>query len=252
SGAGRRLAMLALRLLWRNWRSGEVKLLAFALFLAVAVVSGIAIFTDRLERTLTKESNSVLGADVILRSPQPHDSAWSEAAAEAGVRQARAAVFASMVFSNEHMHLASVKAVDGGYPLRGQFEISQLPFASNPDDIHVAEAVPAPGEAWVDSRLLPLLNVGLGDAGSVGEYSLKLTRILIREPDASSRVSIMGARRLVNLDELPRTEVVQEGSRVEYHWLLAADDNRLGRFLAWLKPRMNDHQRLVDVESAQQ
>jgi len=244
--------MLALRLLWRNWRSGEAKLLAFALFLAVAVVSGIAIFTDRLERTLTKESNSVLGADVILRSPQPHDSAWSEAAAEAGVRQARAAVFASMVFSNEHMHLASVKAVDGGYPLRGQFEISQLPFASNPDDIHVAEGVPAPGEAWVDSRLLPLLNVGLGDEVSVGEYSLKLTRILIREPDASSPFSFMGARLLMNLDDLPNTQVVQEGSRVEYHWLLAADDNRLERFLAWLKPRMNDHQRLVDVESAQQ
>lgn len=244
--------MLAFRLLWRNWRSGEVKLLAFALLLAVAVVSGIAIFTDRLESTLVKESNAVLGADRILRGPQPHDPTWDQAATEAGVLQARAAVFASMVFSQEQMHLASVKAVSNAYPLRGQFEISEVPFANRAEDIEVAQGIPAPGEAWVDSRLLPLLNVELGDDVTVGEYNLTLTRVLIREPDSSSPFSFMGARLLMNLEDLPKTQVVQEGSRVEYQWLLAADESRLNRFISWLEPRMNDHQRLVSVESAQQ
>ena len=36
---------LAINLLRRNWRSGELKLLGFSLMLAVAVLSGIAIFT---------------------------------------------------------------------------------------------------------------------------------------------------------------------------------------------------------------
>ncbi len=243
---------LSLRLLWRNWRSGEVKLLAFALMLAVAVVSGIAIFTDRLERTLVKESNAVLGADRILRGPQPHDPAWDQAADELGITHTRAVIFSSMLFAGEHMHLASVKAVADAYPLRGQFDISRVPFANRAEDIEVAEGIPAPGEAWADSRLLPLLDVSLGDDVVVGEHMLTLTRVLIREPDSSSPFSFMGARLIMNLADLPKTGVVQEGSRVEYQWLLAADDGRLGRFVDWLKPRMNDHQRLVDVDSDQQ
>src|SRR5690606_39532952 len=77
--------MLALRLLWRNWRSGEVKLLAGALLLAVAVVSGIAIFTDRLQHTLVQESNVLLGADRVVRGSHPHDPAWEEEAEKAGL-----------------------------------------------------------------------------------------------------------------------------------------------------------------------
>src|SRR5690606_3723175 len=144
--------MLALRLLWRNWRSGEVKLLAAALLLAVAVVSGIAIFTDRLQHTLVQESNALLGADKVVRGSHPHDPAWTSAADAADLRRTTATHFASMVYAGEHMHLAAVKAVGEGYPLRGQLEISTTPFATQPDQIHVAEGIPPAGEAWADSR----------------------------------------------------------------------------------------------------
>jgi putative ABC transport system permease protein len=109
--------MLAFRLLWRNWRSGEVKLLAAALLLAVAVVSGIAIFTDRLQHTLMQESNALLGADKVVRGSHPHDSDWDAAAEQAGLSHTTATHFSSMVYAGEHMHLASVKAVgEGGEP----------------------------------------------------------------------------------------------------------------------------------------
>lgn len=244
--------MLAVRLLWRNWRSGEVKLLAIALLLAVAVVSGIAIFTDRLERTLVQESNSVLGADVILRGSQVHDSEWTKAAEEEGLQHTRATLFSSMVYAGEHMHLASVKAIDPGYPLRGQFEVSAVPFATQPGDIQKVNEIPAPGEAWVDSRLLPLLHIELGDVLTVGEYELTVTRVLIREPDSTSPFSFMGARVLINLQDLAKTEVVQEGSRVDYQWLLAGDQSAINRYVDWLEPQLSKHQRIVDVESSQQ
>lgn len=243
--------MLALRLLWRNWRSGEIKLLAAALLLAVAVVSGIAIFTDRLEHTLVQESNTLLGADRILRGSQPHNAEWTLAAEEAGISQTTAVTFASMVYAGEHMHLASVKAVGEAYPLRGKFEISEIPFATRNEQIQIATGVPAPGEAWVDSRLLPLLQINLGEKIAVGEYELIVTKVIVREPDSSSPFSFMGARLLMNMRDLDRTEVVQPGSRVQYQWLLAADDARLERFIAWLEPQITEHQRIVDIESAQ-
>jgi putative ABC transport system permease protein len=244
--------MLALRLLWRNWRSGEVKLLAIALLLAVAVVSGIAIFTDRLERTLVQESNSVLGADSIVRGSQLHDPEWTKVAEAAGLQHTRATLFSSMVYAGEHMHLASVKAIDPGYPLRGQFEVSLVPFATQPGDIQKTNEIPAPGETWVDSRLLPLLQIELGDILAVGEYELTVTRVLIREPDSTSPFSFLGARVLMNLQDLPKTEVVQEGSRVDYQWLLAGELSAMTRFIDWLEPQLSKHQRIVDVESSQQ
>ena len=243
--------MLALRLLWRNWRSGEVKLLAAALMLAVAVVSGIAIFTDRLERTLVQESNMLLGADLIVRGSQPHNPDWSALAAEDGIEQTTAVLFSSMVYAGDHMHLASVKAVTDGYPLRGQLDISTIPFASQAKDIQTAEGIPAPGEVWVDSRLLPLLHIELGDSLAVGEYELAVTQVIIREPDSASPFSFMGARVLMNMADLERTQVVQPGSRVQYQWLLAANNNALDSFAEWLEPQLSKHERLVDVESGQ-
>ncbi len=244
---------LAINLLRRNWRSGELKLLGFSLMLAVAVLSGIAIFTDRLETTLISESNSVLGADYIVRGSKPHDNAWNAVAEQAEIKHTRSALFSSMVFAGDEMHLASVKAVDQGYPLRGQFEVSKIPFAMNSADIEVASAIPDPGEAWVDSRLLPLLKIELGDKVAVGEYDLRITRVLIREPDSANPFSMTGARLIMNIADLEKTQVVQPGSRVDYQWLVASDDNnRLKSFIDDLKPQLSKHQRLVDINSAQE
>lgn len=244
---------LAINLLRRNWRSGELKLLGFSLMLAVAVLSGIAIFTDRLETTLISESNSVLGADYIVRGSKPHDNAWDAVADQADIKHTRSALFSSMVFAGDEMHLASVKAVDQGYPLRGQFEVSKIPFAMNATDIEIATAIPQPGEAWVDSRLLPLLKIELGDKVAVGEYELRITRVLIREPDSANPFSMTGARLIMNIADLEKTQVVQPGSRVDYQWLVASDDNnRLKSFIDDLKPQLSKHQRLVDINSAQE
>ena len=244
--------MLAIQLLRRNWRSGELKLLGLSLVLAVAVLSGIAIFTDRLESTLVMQSNSVLGADYVVRGSQPHPPEWETAAAEQKVKHTQAVLFSSMVFAGDEMHLASVKAVGDGYPLRGQFEISQVPFAVKAEDIHIASAIPAVGEAWVDSRLLPLLNIQLGDKLAVGEHELTLTQVLIREPDNASPFSMLGARLVMNIADLAKTQVVQPGSRVDYQWLIASDNqNRLAEFVDWLKPQLSQHQRLQDLDSAQ-
>ncbi|WP_049629233.1 ABC transporter permease [Cellvibrio sp. pealriver] len=245
--------MLAIQLLKRNWRSGELRLLGLSLVLAVSVLSGIAIFTGRLESTLISESNSVLGADYIVRGSQPHNNDWSIAAEQEQIRQTQAVLFSSMVFAGDEMHLASVKAVDNGYPLRGQFEISRVPFAINTSDIEIAKAIPAPGEVWVDSRLLPLLSVKLGDKVAVGEYELTITHVLIREPDSASPFSMTGARLIMNIADLLKTQVVQPGSRVDYQWLVASDNTQqLKEFIEQLKPQLNKHQRLVDIDSAQE
>lgn len=241
--------MLALRLLWRNARSGEVKLLAVALVLAVAVVSGIAIFADRLDRTLVQQSNAFLGADLVVSGTRPHGDDWRAEAERRGLQQTRLVEFSSMVFSDDEMHLASIRAVAEGYPLRGYVETSHEAYSRQAPER--AGSIPPVGEAWVDGRLLPLLNIELGDEIEVGEHRVRTTRVLVRQPGESG-FAMTGARILMNLADLDATGVVQPGSRIDYQWLLASDDTgTLSAFRQWLQERLSDHDRIRDIESSQ-
>ncbi|MCW8196558.1 FtsX-like permease family protein [Proteobacteria bacterium 005FR1] len=245
--------MLAFRLLWRNWRSGEVKILAIALMLAVAVVSAISVFTDRLEAALIDESAAFLGANRIVESSQSIPGEWQQSAAEQfDVRQATTVEFLSMVFSDETMNMASVKAVSEGYPLLGNIELSDRPFAVDPEDITIAEGIPGPGEAWLDSRLLPLLEAQLGDTVQVGDKELRATRVLISEPDRGGGMSMVSPRLIMNAQDLPATKVIQPGSRVEYNWLLAGESGEIDSLIEWLQTQTTEHQEIEDLQSEQE
>lgn len=241
--------MLALRLMWRNWRSGEVKLLAVALVLAVAVVSGIAIFADRLDSTLEQQSNSFLGADLIVDSSRPFRDEWQEEASRRGLQQAHEVGFASMVYANDAMHLAWVKAVDESYPLRGHIEVSDEAFSTQaPERV---DSIPAPGEVWLEGRLLPLLGIELGDKVEVGETSFTASRVLVRQP-GSTGFSMTGARLLMNLADLEATQVIQPGSRISYEWLLASNEpGQVQAFREWLEPKLTEHEHFEDIDSSQ-
>jgi len=244
--------MLAFHLLHRNWRSGELKLLSFSIILAVTVLAAISAFTSRLQSTLINESNSVLGADYVITGSYPHNPDWDLLAKEKSVSFTRAAHFSSMVFAGDEMHLASVKAVDDGYPLRGHFDVSDYPFSVDAREIQSVSQGPRPGEVWVDSRLLPLLKIKIGDQLAVGEENLRVSKVLMSEPDSASPFSMFGARVLMHYQDLVATQVIQPGSRIEYKWLLASNSQaQLKQFIETIKPQLTQHQRISDIQSSQ-
>ena len=124
------LFSLALRLLWRDWQGGEIRLLFIALVMAVTSVTGIALFTDRLEKALLLESANMLAADRVLGSGrQPPEEILVEAES-LGLRTARTLSFTSMAFSDTGNMLVAAKAVSDTYPLRGEVIIADQPFIS--------------------------------------------------------------------------------------------------------------------------
>lgn len=241
------------RMLKRSWASGESRLLAFALILAVLVLATISIFTARLENTLLRQSNAMLGADFIVESPASNVFDYAQDATLANVPHAQAVLFSSMAYAEEHMQLVSIKAVNNHYPLRGEFEVSQIAFALDKHLIESVVDIPASGEVWVDSRILPLLNIELGDSLGIGEADFKVTKILIREPDSTSFFSLMGGPRvLMNLQDLAATQVVQPGSRVTYQALFASDDEtRLQVFRQQIDAKKTLHERVKDLQTAE-
>ena len=112
-----------------------------------------------------------------------------------------------MTFAGDMPQLASVKAVDDIYPMYGDLQTS-------PPGLK-----PPPGTVLLASRLMALLNLKPGDSIDVGDAMLKIAGEVVREPDGGFNPFQLAPRLLMNLADIPATELVQPGSRVEYRLL---------------------------------
>lgn len=239
--------MLPLKLLSRDWRGGELALIATALILAVTCVTTIAHFTDRLTRAMHIQSQSFLAAERVVQSSKEVPGEWLSEARKLGLKQARTTSFASMLAAGDQFQFASVKAVSAGYPLVGHLEVRSAQ-AIAPDTVHQG---PKPGNVWLEPRLLPLMNLTVGDSLQLGESSLTVSGILDHEPDRGANLFSMGARLMMNIDDLPATEILQPGSRVTYRYLFTGDSPVLAQYFRWLKPQLTEHQRVIDLQEGQ-
>jgi len=225
---------LALRLLWRDWRGGELRLLLLALVMAVTSVTGIALFTDRLEKALLLESANMLAADRIVGGRGLLPVEILAEAQSRGLRTAETLSFISMAFSDAGNILVAAKAVTDTYPLRGEVIISEAPFTRGTP----IQSGPPPGEVWLESRILPALDIGVGDSVYIGEAELTVGKIIITEPDRSGggMLDNAGPRLMLHMDDVEQTNVVQLGSRVSYRYLFANDDlELLDEFEDWFR-----------------
>lgn len=242
------MSITATRMLARDWRGGELGVLVLALILAVGVVSGISAFTTRLQSALVQESHRFLAADRVISSSRELPEQWLQQAAASNLQTAQTLAFPSMVYAgDEQMQLASVKAVSGAYPLRGELTYSSQPFGPVLPSI----TGPAAGEAWLDSRLFPLLNVDVGDVVSVGDLDLRVTAAVRGEPDQAAGSFGYGPRVLMNIVDIDATGVIQPGSRVEYRQLYAGSEPDLENFITEVKPLLDGGQQLIDVNQGQ-
>ena len=245
------LVRLALRLMWRDWRGGELRLLLLAMIMAVASVSGIAMFTDRLEGALLQESASMLAADRVLSGRQQPPREWLQEASERGLQTAEFVSFTSMAFSDQSNLLVAAKAVSDSYPLRGQLLIADMPFGA---PYAASAGGPPVGEVWLESRAFAALDVEPGQTVYVGDGEFTVSRVLVQEPDRQQggMLDNAGPRLLMHLDDVPATNVIQPGSRVSYRYLFAGDLATLDGFASWVREQAGGEYRLRDIRDESQ
>ncbi len=234
---------LSLRLLMRDWRAGELHILVAAVVIAVGSVTAIGFFSDRINRAMTGQSAELVGADLRLTSPQPLPSEWLTTTAASGLRRTQTMTFASVVVQGDAMQLASITAVDRGYPLLGVLRTAPALFA--PDA--AARGVPTTGTAWAEPRVLQALGIAVGARIGIGDAQFTVTRVLTYEPGRAGGPFSFAPRVLIARADVARTGIVQPGSRVTYSALFAGPDADLTRFKNWLLPRLGPNQRLRDV-----
>ena len=211
---------LALRMLMRDLRAGELHLLGLALIVAVASLTSVGFLTDRVSRSLDREANQLLGGDLLLRADKPWPNALREQARVAGLETADTLTFSSMVSGAESFQLVAVKAVSSGYPLRGDVRVA--PQRNAPDA--VVSDIPVAGEIWPDERTLAALKVAVGDSVQLGNSQFRVGGVLTFESDRGASFFSMLPRVMVNLADVPATGLIQNGSRVQYRLHLAGSD----------------------------
>ena len=89
----RQRSLSASKLLLREWRSGELRIVLAALILAVAVVVGISAFVSALQATLEGESRRFLAADSVVSSRQTPPPDWRQRARDTGLSTAPALLY---------------------------------------------------------------------------------------------------------------------------------------------------------------
>lgn len=234
---------LSMRLLQRDWRAGELRILAAAVVIAVGSVTAIGFFGDRINRAMNEQSAELVGADLRLVGPQPLPPDWLRVAATDGLRQAQTQSFASVVVHGDAMQLASILAVDSKYPLRGTVRTAPALFAPEV----AARDIPAAGTAWAEPRILQALGISVGARIEIGDAQFTLTRVLTYEPGRAGGPFSFAPRVLIAQADVARTGVVQPGSRVIYSALFAGADADLTRFKIWLTPHLEPNHQLLDV-----
>ncbi|MBB5367540.1 MULTISPECIES: ABC transporter permease [unclassified Janthinobacterium] len=233
---------LSLNMTARDWRAGQLRFLLVALIVAVAALSAVGFFVDRLRSGLNRDAHQLLGADLVISADQPVNAAWRAEAQKRGFTLADTVTFPSMAQAGEgeqsQSQLASIKAVSPGYPLRGQLKIT-TDVAQAADAVgQPANRAPAPGTVWVDAGILSSLNAKLGDNLKLGDKNFTVTQLIAAEPDRGASFLNFAPRVMLPLGDLAATALVQDGSRVSYRLLLSAPQNKatdIAAYQSWLE-----------------
>lgn len=237
---------LGLRMLAREWRSGELGVLLLALTVAVAALTGVGFLVSRISAAVALQASEVLAADIRLGSPQPLAESYFTEATHRGLRTARSTHLLSVVFNGDASQLTSVAAVTDGYPLRGRVLLALEPFAKGSP----AQGIPQAGEVWPDSKLLAAVGGHLGSMLSIGAASFRVSRVLISRPDQGGTFAELAPSLLMNAADLPATSLIQPGSRVSYGGLFAGARASIDEFKQWLAAHKRPGERVRDITEA--
>lgn len=231
-------------MLGRDWRGGELYMLAVALLIAVTSVTAVGFFVDRVERGMQQQAAELIAGDLVLSSSRPLRAQIEAQARQRGLQTAHIAQFRSVAVAGEQLQLVEVKAVSADYPLRGALRTAGEPYAAD----QPATGIPARHEAWVQARLLQALDLSVGDSFRLGESDFRISRVLTYEPDPGGDMFSVAPRLLINRLDVAATRLLQAGALVNYRLLVAGPPAGVAEFGDELKLELRAGEKLLGVK----
>ncbi|NMM06029.1 FtsX-like permease family protein [Polaromonas sp.] len=224
---------LGWRTLLRDLRAGELRLLIVAVTLAVAALTAVGFFADRLKGGLQRDAGQLLGGDAVVRSDGVTPAAFIAKAQALGLQAISTVTFPTMARAKDEdggaSKLVAFKGVPANYPLRGAMTVAGQ-FGSTGQR---TRDIPAPGSAWADAALLDALGLKLGQTLLLGDASFTLSRIIVQEPDRGAGFISFSPRVMVNQADVAATGLIQPASRTNYRFAVAGDEQAVKTYVKW-------------------
>ena len=205
---------------WREIRQGQLWLVTLALSLIIACVFALSALVSRVEAIIVDQGRSALTADSVLVSSQPIDLSQLKALSTDAVKVAQQIRFGTMAFSDNGMQLVSVKAVDSGFPLRGELNLQSA-------DTVLLEHHVKPQQLWLTERLFSLLNVKIGDVLMLGDAELTVSGRITQDPELSFNPFSQMPTVFIHQQDIEAVGGVQPGSRISYRYYFSGSNQVL-------------------------
>ena len=233
------------RALWRDLRSGPLRLVVLALVLAVAALTAVGFLADRLQSGLQQDARQMLGGDAVIASDNPTPEAFVTQAHSLGLSVVQTLTFPTMARASEAQggvaKLVMLKAVEPGYPLRGSVRLAVQPAAAEPGGAAPTREIPGPGQAWVDASLLAALGQKTGDELLLGESTFRIAGVIVQEPDRGAGFMNFAPRVMIHRVDLAATGLIQAASRVNYRMAVAGQEAALQAFVPWAQTQIKQN-----------
>lgn len=202
-------------LAWRDLRASGRHLWIFCacLVLGVALVAAGGGLYRQVADALRNDARLLFGGDLEVEHTAPLGEdvlAWMAARGEVS----RVVELRTMLRASDgRSQLIELQSADARYPLYGTVELAP------PSEL--ATALGERDGVWgaaIDGALAQRLGLAVGERVEVGELSLAVRAVVLRQPDRSLRADWSGAPVLVADGALQASGLVQPLSRVEYHY----------------------------------
>lgn len=164
-----------------------LRLLLICIFLGTAALAAIGTLTAAIERELGSRGQVLLGGDIEVEVWQRDLRPDEKAALSEFGRLSGGTRMQAMASAGEQAAPVGLKAVEGNWPLYGEFKLKDGRTAGAPET----------GAAWLDQGAIDRLGIELGDSFTIGTSSLIAAGIIANEPDKLSEGFQLGPRVIV-------------------------------------------------------
>lgn len=232
------------KMAWRESRGSVRRLTLFVstIVLGVAALVSITSFGSNLDRAISEQAKTLLGADMSIDSRIEFNDAVLAVFDSLGGEQALEVRFTSMVLlpATGQTRLSQIRAIDGNFPFYGELE-------TDPADA-VQRYRSAPDRALVDQTMMMQYQLQVGDSIRIGQLTYEIAGGLISIPGESVAQGIAGPRLFIPGATIAETGLIQRGSQINYYQYFRFDEGTDVEALARsIKPVMDANRTDVDT-----
>ena len=241
------MEMLHKSFIRRQLTGSKSQAAVFVLCVMLSIVTLVALngFGESVHNSLLKDARTLHAGDIIIHShydfSQPLSEAVASLARRGAIESAKAYELYSVVrtVAESNSLLAKLKVVEKGYPFYGKVELlSGRAF----------DQVLTGGGIIVEQPLLDRLSLGVGDKMRIGEATLTIRDVVVREPDRPVSFFSLGPRVFVSSQDLDALDLVRKGSRIEHlEFIKVLGGRDVDRIAAELSASAQKEQERVDT-----